>query len=108
MQLKLYFLTAALNLAAAASPLRPRQSNLQDFLGALGGISAPPVLSFNDPKRPFDAGGNTFVLLDEARERSCDLQLNQCADRANSSGGSAGFSVQDCNQQKVDCLAARF
>jgi hypothetical protein len=77
--------------------------NLQSFTGALGGISAPPVVVGG---RGFTVQGNSdFLNLSAALGRSCDVQHNQCANAANSNK-SAGFSVSDCDQQDTQCRAA--
>lgn len=103
MQLPLTLLLGAAALApiSTASPLlTARQSNLQNFETGLGDILAPAVLSSADRRRPFVVDGNTFVLLTEARARSCDLQVNLCSDFVNGARGGAGFTVQQCAGQR--------
>lgn len=80
---------------------RPRQTggggNLQTFAGALGGIPAEAVTASGDGERPFAVGGDTFMDLAGAEQRSCDDQMNRCAAAANA--GRAGFGVADCEGQ---------
>ncbi|KAF2658658.1 hypothetical protein K491DRAFT_565342, partial [Lophiostoma macrostomum CBS 122681] len=83
---------------ALATPVHPRQSNLQPFTGALGGITATPVQNSGDAKRPFLVKGDTFVNIGAALQRSCDQQFNACANAAN--GGDATLSVSGCSTQK--------
>ena len=75
----------------------PRQANLQSFGGNLGAAATPIVDSGNED-RPFQVGGDTFVNLAAALQRSCDQQFNACANQANA--GDAGFSTAECQAQK--------
>ncbi|KAG8797651.1 hypothetical protein FRC17_007684, partial [Serendipita sp. 399] len=88
---------------AATSPATAAPAaggNLQKFTGALGGITAPVV---QPGGRGFEVVGNAdFLNLSAALGRSCDVQHNQCANKANSGGG---FSVGDCDQQNNQCRA---
>jgi hypothetical protein len=46
--------------------LLPRQqsrTNLQAFTGALGGATAPGITNSDDPQRPFEVDGDTFVCI---------------------------------------------
>ena len=104
---------AATTTAAAAAG-----GNLQTFTGArtfsslfaaaypnspitVGGISAPAVTAGG---RNFVVANNDdFVNLATALGRSCDVQHNECADKANSGGG---FSVGQFDSQNTDCHAA--
>ncbi|GAD95222.1 hypothetical protein PTT_18600 [Paecilomyces variotii No. 5] len=79
-----------------------RADNLQTFTGDLGG-AAPAVTDSGDSTKPFEVNGDTFVNQAAAVQRSCDVQFNTCADQAN---GGAGFSVDQCQQQKDQCSAA--
>ncbi|KDQ62386.1 hypothetical protein JAAARDRAFT_30290 [Jaapia argillacea MUCL 33604] len=95
---------AATTTAAAASSTTTSTAtsgqNLQTFTGALGGVSAPPVTASGSG---FAVQGNSnFVNLAAALGRSCDVQHNQCADKANSGGG---FSVGQCDTQDTQCRA---
>ncbi len=74
--------------------------NVQSFTGALGGISAPPVISASGA-RPFTVNGDTFVGSGAALGRSCDVQHNLCANAAN--GGQLSGGVGPCDQQDTDC-----
>jgi hypothetical protein len=52
----------------AAGMLLVRQAgdgrlNLQTFTGALGGAAASAIIKSNDPERPFEVDGDTFVCL---------------------------------------------
>ena len=77
-------------------------ANLQAFTGALGGISAPAV---TEGGRNFQVNNNaSFLDLNAALNRSCDVQKNQCANAANANRN-AGFSVADCESQVGACRA---
>ncbi|KAJ3485534.1 hypothetical protein NLI96_g4902 [Meripilus lineatus] len=87
--------------AASATPTAAASAgNLQKFTGALGGVSPPAVTAGG---RGFVTNGADFLNLAAAVGRSCDVQHNQCANKANSGGG---FSVGDCDQQNNACRAA--
>ena len=43
--------------------------------------------------------------LPNALRRSCDVQNNQCANAANSSGNKGDLTVANCNAQQQTCLA---
>ncbi|KAI0076319.1 hypothetical protein K474DRAFT_1598266, partial [Panus rudis PR-1116 ss-1] len=89
--------TASNNSAAGAAA----GNNLQTFTGALGGVTAPAVTPGG---RGFVvSGSDDFLNVGAALGRSCDIQHNQCANKANSGGG---FSVGQCDQQNNDCHAA--
>ncbi|KAI0030432.1 hypothetical protein K488DRAFT_54284, partial [Vararia minispora EC-137] len=80
-------------------------SNLQTFTGNLNGITAPAVTETAGAARPFTVeGSDTFVGLNAALGRSCDIQHNQCANAANSGSGTA--SVGNCDNQNNQCHAA--
>ncbi|KAJ4371592.1 hypothetical protein N0V83_004811 [Neocucurbitaria cava] len=87
-----------------ARVLYVRQANSQSFTGALGGITATPILDSGDAKRPFAVKDATFVNLSAAVQRSCDQQFNACANAAN--GGTAGLSTAACSSQQDQCSAA--
>jgi hypothetical protein len=93
-------LAATQTSSSAAAAATGSGGNLQKFTGALGGISAPPVTVGG---RGFVVANNSdFLNLAAALGRSCDVQHNQCADKANSGGG---FKVGDCDQQNNQCHA---
>lgn len=73
-----------------------RADNLQTFTGSLG-AAAPAVTNSGDSTRPFEVNGDTFVKEAAALQRSCDVQFNACANKANSG---ASFTVDQCQQQK--------
>ncbi|KAF2262823.1 hypothetical protein CC78DRAFT_582148 [Lojkania enalia] len=102
--MKTTILLSTLFALSLAGPLRPRQSNLQPFTSALGGLEATPVEDSGNADRPFAVAGDTFVNIGAALQRSCDQQFNKCADAANS--GQGAFSVSDCAAQKEQCSAA--
>lgn len=78
--------------------------NLQAFDEALGGVVAPTVTDLGGGR--FQVEGNAaFNNIRSALVRSCDVQNNQCANAANSSGGTSDFSVADCNAQQAQCIA---
>jgi len=95
--------TAASSSAATSSATSG--TNLQTFTGALGGISAPSVIAAGRGFEVTSESSDSFVNLAAALGRSCDVQHNQCADAANSSGNS-GFTVGDCDTQDTQCKAA--
>lgn len=97
--------------------LQPRQTgsgagagaggaNIQVFSGALGGIRADAVASTGDTVRPYAVCGDTFTDFASAAGRSCDNQMNSCADMANSGG--ANFSVGDCDAQACEFFYLNF
>ncbi|KAJ7095928.1 hypothetical protein B0H15DRAFT_946471 [Mycena belliarum] len=77
-------------------------ANVQTFTGALGGVSAPPVTVGGS--KGFVVKGDEFIQKAGALGRSCDVQKNACANKANSGG--AGFTVTDCEKQNTACHAA--
>lgn len=79
--------------------------NKQTFTGALGG-AAPEVTDSGDAKRPFLIKGDTFVNLNGALGRSCDLQKNACAAAANAKSDPAITSVSQCDEQNDACHAS--
>ncbi|KAJ7459797.1 hypothetical protein FB451DRAFT_1045721 [Mycena latifolia] len=93
--------TPATTAASASSTTAAASSgNVQTFTGALGGISAPPV---EVGGKGFIVDGEPFLNSAAALGRSCDVQHNQCANKANSGGG---FSAGDCDTQNNACHAA--
>lgn len=90
--------------ADAAAAAASSGENLQTFTGTLGG-AAPPVVNNGDAKRPFTIEGDTFVNLNGALGRSCDIQKNACATLANS-GDATVTSVAECDDQNAQCHAA--
>lgn len=108
--------TLLLATSAVATPLhhqshgsvavRQASGNLQTFTGALGGEAAPPVTDSGDATRPFLIEGDTFVNLNGALGRSCDIQKNACAALANGGSNSTVTAVSDCDAQNAECHAA--
>lgn len=99
-------LTASCALVRAV-PLEKRQAeNLQPFIGAIGGKTAPPVTKDNS-NRPFKVDNNGFLTLENAIQRSCDIQVNQCQDFFNGlpNANKQGIQAGDCNAQGVKCKA---
>jgi hypothetical protein len=89
----------ALFAATFGAPTRRQAGgNVQTFTGALGGVTATPVINTGDAKRPFSVKGATFTGLGAALARSCDQQFNACANLAN--GGDKTLSVTQCTAQK--------
>lgn len=88
--------------------LQPRQTgagaNVQVFSGALGGIRAAAVTTTGDALRPYAVCGDTFMDFASAAARSCDDQMNGCAEVANAGG--ANFSVGDCEAQACEYLSS--
>ena len=94
--LLLTLLLASTSTALSIPLASKRQANLQSFAGNLGAAATPIVDSGNED-RPFQVGGDTFVNLAAALQRSCDQQFNACANQANSG---ADFSTAECQAQK--------
>ncbi|KAK3946011.1 hypothetical protein QBC46DRAFT_64192 [Diplogelasinospora grovesii] len=83
----------------AVTPDAAAGVNVQSFAGSLGGPPPPVISSAGD--RPFSVDGNTFVGLDAALGRSCDVQHNACANAANK--GELEGGVGQCDQQSTEC-----
>ncbi|KAI1502002.1 hypothetical protein F5X99DRAFT_380298 [Biscogniauxia marginata] len=89
--------------------LLPRQATLQEgpadlqtFTGSLGGAAAPPITKSADEDHPYSIDGEDVSSYDDAINKACDKQLNECSDLAN--GAMKGqFEVNDCNDQKEQC-----
>lgn len=96
----------SLALPIFTSPIIRRQQDLQPFTGALGGVTATPVLNSGDATRPFIVKCDTFVNIGAALQRSCDQQSNACADLANSPSSGDTFGVSDCQAQLDQCTSA--
>ena len=95
--------------------------NLQMFHGALGGFSAPPVISIGNGEFQVVSQLNNqqnaiewswcvtlSILWLILRRRSflhlfSAVQNNICTDAANVSGNKSGFTVAACNAQQVQC-----
>ncbi|PQE05920.1 ribosomal s17 protein [Rutstroemia sp. NJR-2017a BVV2] len=90
--------------AAKASSAAPAASSPATSSGALGGLPALPITKSNDPSRPFEVNGNTFVNEAAALQRSCDIQFNACANAFNR-GAAQGFNLGDCSAQQTTCLS---
>ena len=91
---------------AAASSSAASGTNLQTFTGNLGGVTAPAVTDLGSGAQPFQVDGNSsFSSLQNALVRSCDVQHNQCANAANSSGNSGDLTVSACGDQQTQCNA---
>ncbi|KAL5526517.1 hypothetical protein ACEPAF_8241 [Sanghuangporus sanghuang] len=95
--------TAAASATAAASDDTGSGDNLQTFTGDLG-ATAPTVTALGDGS--FQVTGNSaFNSLQNALVRSCDVQNNQCANAANSSGNQGDLTVANCNEQQQQCIS---
>jgi len=99
-------LTTLLSTLALSAPTTKRQSNIQTFTGALGGVAATPIEDSGNADRPFQVKGDTFVNIGAAVQRSCDQQFNACANLAN--GGDATLSVGACSDQKSEFDRSEF
>ncbi|KAF8641349.1 hypothetical protein AX16_010047 [Volvariella volvacea WC 439] len=89
--------------APSPAPAPPQGGNLQTFTGALGDIQAPTVTALANGE--FQVTNNaSFKTLLNARNRSCDVQHNLCANQANANRQQP-FSVGDCGQQLNACKA---
>ncbi|KAL8286154.1 hypothetical protein RQP46_004642 [Phenoliferia psychrophenolica] len=92
--------------AASASASAASGTNYQTYTGSTGGYSAPAVTSGG--RGYLVAGvtdGSSFLDTYAARDRSCDMQHNTCANAANAAGNKS-FSVGDCDTQNTACKAA--
>lgn len=79
-------------------------ANLQTFTGALGDVTAPAVSATSDGQ--FQVEGNSeFKDVQDAVVRSCDVQHNQCANKANASGNQGDLTVAACGDQQTQCTA---
>lgn len=113
--------------------LLPRQqtNSLQVFTSGLGGAGASAITQSNDPTRQFEVDGDTFVGapqnpcvvccmssdpaltwgcprrpqtdFDDAANRACDNQHNECANIANDEEGA--FSVPECDEQMSEFIS---
>ncbi|KAL5525722.1 hypothetical protein ACEPAG_7059 [Sanghuangporus baumii] len=93
----------AASATATASNDTGSGGNLQTFTGNLG-ATAPTVTALGDGS--FQVTGNSaFNSLQNALVRSCDVQNNQCANAANSSGNQGDLTVANCNQQQQQCTS---
>ncbi|KAI0602593.1 hypothetical protein F4775DRAFT_145793 [Biscogniauxia sp. FL1348] len=89
--------------------LLPRQATLQEgpadlqiFTGDLGGAAAPAITKSADESHPYSIDGEDVSSFNDAINKACDKQLNDCSDLAN--GAMKGqFEVNDCNDQKEQC-----
>lgn len=97
---------AALSNARILYTRQANATNAQTFTGALGGITATPILDSGDAKRPFAVKDATFVNLSAAVQRSCDQQFNACANAAN--GGTAGLSTAACSSQQGELDTSQY
>lgn len=97
---------AAAPTAAAPAPQNNNNNNnaggnLQTFTGALQFVGVPAVTKGG---RGFQVENNdSFVELNAALGRSCDVQHNACANKANTFHQ---FSVGECDAQNNACRAA--
>ncbi|KAF8256605.1 hypothetical protein EI94DRAFT_1475077, partial [Lactarius quietus] len=87
----------------SSTPASNGGKNLQTFTGSLG-ATAPSVTQTSDGE--FQVENNaSFKQLNNACQRSCDVQHNQCADAANSSGNKGNLTVAACGMQQNQCSA---
>ncbi|KAK0193888.1 hypothetical protein F5146DRAFT_953030 [Armillaria mellea] len=90
--------------AATSTTASTSGANLQTFTGALGGVTAPVVSGTSDGQ--FQVEGNSeFKNVQDALVRSCDVQNNQCANKANATGNQGGLTVAACGDQQTQCTA---
>ncbi|KAF8318487.1 DUF572-domain-containing protein [Clavulina sp. PMI_390] len=82
-------------------------ANLQTFTGAAGGISAGTVFGpGSDGRFTVTGQSGTFATAQAAVQRSCDVQHNACADKANQTGDLADLNQNTCQAQLTSCSAA--
>ncbi|KAK0446346.1 hypothetical protein EV421DRAFT_272192 [Armillaria borealis] len=90
--------------AATSTTASTSSANLQTFTGALGEVTAPAVTGSSDGQ--FQVEGNSeFKNVQDALVRSCDVQHNQCADKANATGNQGDLTVAACGDQQTQCTA---
>ncbi|KAK0480026.1 hypothetical protein IW261DRAFT_106754 [Armillaria novae-zelandiae] len=90
--------------AATSTTASTSGANLQTFTGALGDVTAPAVTAASDGQ--FQVEGNSeFKTVQDAVVRSCDVQHNQCANKANASGNQGDLTVAACGDQQTQCTA---
>ncbi|KAJ7274369.1 hypothetical protein B0H12DRAFT_1228116 [Mycena haematopus] len=95
---------ASLETVVQPSAAPTTSNNLQSFTGALGGISAPAVVTSGSQ---FQVIGNSlFNTKAQALSRSCDVQQNACANAANAAKDKGSLTVAACHTQQDDCKAA--
>ncbi|KAI2605198.1 uncharacterized protein GGS25DRAFT_420332 [Hypoxylon fragiforme] len=87
-------------------------ANFQQFNGSLGDQDAAQIV-LNDgsdsDKRPFKSVGGrhdqeTYSSFNDAVNKVCSDQHNDCADLSNKGG--ADFKVGDCDKQQEQCQSA--
>ncbi|KAI0021348.1 hypothetical protein F4780DRAFT_778633 [Xylariomycetidae sp. FL0641] len=61
------------------------------------------ITKSDDPDHPFEVDGETVPAFQDAINKACDGQANQCQDAANSGGDVSTFSANDCDDQKNQC-----
>ncbi|KAF7336646.1 hypothetical protein MVEN_02099100 [Mycena venus] len=81
-------------------------NNLQSFTGALGGISAPPVVASGNNQFQVEGVNSPFNTKADALSRSCSVQQNDCANAANLSKNQGSLTVAACHTQQSACNAA--
>ncbi|KIM84882.1 hypothetical protein PILCRDRAFT_817697 [Piloderma croceum F 1598] len=91
--------------SSASTASATNGANLQTFTGALGGVTAPAVTASGNSQFQVD-GNSAFKTQQNAVERSCSVQHNQCADAANASDNQGDFTVAACDQQQIQCTSA--
>ncbi|KAH8684282.1 hypothetical protein BGZ60DRAFT_426680 [Tricladium varicosporioides] len=91
--------------SAKAAATSAASASTGSTAGALGGITAPAVQNSGDSARPFLVNGNTFVNEAAAKQRSCDIQFNACANAVNGQK-LTGVTIGDCSTQQTTCNSA--
>lgn len=92
--------------SASATTSATSGTNLQTFTGALGGISAPAVTTGGRGYLVSGVSTASFLTLNEALSRSCDIQHNLAANASNAAGSAATYTVGQCDVQDTACKAA--
>jgi len=94
--------SSAASSSTSSSTTSSAGGNLQTFAGSLG-ASPPPVTASGT--QFLVQGNSAFNNLQNALERSCDVQHNKCSSAANASGNKGNLNQNGCQQQQDQCNA---
>lgn len=71
---------------------------------SLGDIVPPLIEDSGDENRPYGVKGNNFQNKQDAVQRACAIQHNDCADGVND--GAFEGNVGDCDKQMATCMTS--
>ncbi|TGJ85636.1 hypothetical protein E0Z10_g3089 [Xylaria hypoxylon] len=77
------------------------KTDLNIFTESLGGAEAPPITLSEDPDHPYAINGENVSDFNTAVDKTCDFQMNDCAELANGALKDT-LSVSDCNDQSSE------